>query len=98
MGIPDMQPGERVKVFGMGDKLSNLTYGVWRVVHTIGDSGFKTKLELWTATREGAKQYDPRVKANTTEASSDGNGGDHNVYPKDVSTATGKSPQLKTNL
>lgn len=44
VGIPELVPGRFVKIEGLGDGVSNQFY-ITKVVHRLGDEGFRTRLE-----------------------------------------------------
>lgn len=47
LGVPNILPGETVLVKGLSNRYDDV-YSVFTVIHTLGPSGFTTKLEMYT--------------------------------------------------
>lgn len=73
LGIPDLLPGETISVSGMGRRIDGPNYMVFDVVHTVGGSGYTTKVtayanvsETWTRSLPAEGQIPARTAAPLT--------------------------------
>ena len=60
IGLPDMRPGDRVELRGLGQRFSGtsdqpIKYSVTKVTHTIGGSGYLSQFEVSSATDGGTR-------------------------------------------
>lgn len=70
LGIPDMSPGDVVQINGMGLRL-NGNYGVFKLTHTLSNSGYTSNLKLVSNTAKilaMANQVTPSGQTNTKVA------------------------------